>query len=226
MHRSHRNHGASGDRVGHVRPSDTIRPMPIYQYLCPHCNRIYDFLSRTVTPSRDPVCPRCAATDLTKQVSRFAVVRGGRGGDDDGFGGGDAFDDDGGFGGGPDPLGNPRNAAEMERLMADAEHLDDNNPRELGRFMRRMTELAGEPVGPEMDEALRRLEAGEDPDRIEDDMGDLMGELPADGSHAGAAGDAAFTDPSSGAVPIDAAVPTTEAAKRGRPAKDRGLYEM
>lgn len=202
--------------------------MPIYQYLCPHCNRIYDFLSRSVTPARDPVCPRCSATNLTKQVSRFAVVRGGRSGDDDGFGGGD-FDDDA-FGGGPDPLADPRNAAEMERLMADAEHLDDNNPRELGRFMRRMTELAGEPVGPEMDEALRRLEAGEDPDRIEDDMGDIMGELPPDGTHDGPAGDAAYLESlagtSSGGGDSDVASAAGVAVKRGRPVKDDGLYEM
>lgn len=201
--------------------------MPIYQYLCPHCNRIYDFLSRTVTPARDPVCPRCSSTNLTKQVSRFAVVRGGRSGEDDGFG------DDGGFGSVPDPLNDPHNAAEMERLMADAEHLDDNNPRELGRFMRRMTELAGEPVGPEMDEALRRLEAGEDPDRIEDDMGDIMGELPPDGTHDGPAGDAAYVEPQAGASSgdggdgeVDVASAAGGTVKRGRPVKDRGLYEL
>ncbi|MEO8083558.1 MAG: FmdB family zinc ribbon protein [Ardenticatenales bacterium] len=196
--------------------------MPIYQYLCPHCNRIYDFLSRTVTPQREPVCPRCGATDLAKQVSRFAVVRGTGGGDDDGFGGDD------GFGPGGDPLADPRAAAEMERLMADAEHIDEGNPRELGRFMRRMTELAGEPIGPEMHEALRRLEAGEDPDRVEDDLGDIMGELPQDGARDGAAVDAAYGAGAEGGDGGDGGIDEAAAAKalRGRPARDGGLYEM
>ena len=104
--------------------------------------------------------------------------------------------------------------------MADAEHLDDNNPRELGRFMRRMTELAGEPVGPEMDEALRRLEAGEDPDRIEDDMGDIMGELPPDGTHDGPAGDAAYVEPQAGASSGDGG--DDECPRPGRRAGRRG----
>lgn len=199
--------------------------MPIYQYLCPHCNRIYDFLARTVTPTRAPVCPRCGAADLAKQVSRFAVVRGGGSAEDDGFGGGD-FDAAGGFGGGSDPLSDPRNAAEMERLMAGAEHLDDDNPRELGRFMRRMSELSGEPIGPEMHEALRRLEAGEDPDRIEDDMGDLIGELPPDGTRDGPAGDAAYAPPPGDASPGAGGAAARSAGKRGRPVKDGGLYEM
>lgn len=204
--------------------------MPIYAYLCPHCNRIYDFLSRTPTPRRDPVCPRCGATDLAKQVTRFAVVRGGRGDDDD-LGPGEAHGD-------PDPLDDPRTAAELERLMADAESIDDDNPRELGRFMRRMTELAGEPLTPDLDEALRRLEAGEDPDRVEDDLGDVLGELPPDGTHAGAAGDAAFAPgaapgdpapaaPTSGGDGSDAVAGGVRARPpRGRPVKDRGLYDL
>lgn len=190
--------------------------MPIYQYLCRRCNRIYDFLSRTTTPQREPICPRCGATDLAKQVARFAVVRGGRG-DDDGYGGP-------GDGGGPDPLDDPRTAAEMDRLMADADTLDDSDPRALGRFMRRMSELAGEPLTPDLGEALRRLEAGEDPDRVEDDLGDVLGELPPDGTHAGPAGDAAFapTAPPEHGEATDGGV----TAPRGQPVKDRGLYEL
>lgn len=194
--------------------------MPIYQYLCHRCNRIYDFLSRTATPQRTPVCPRCGATDLAKQISRFAVVRAGR--DDDG--GVDGPDDLGG----PDVLDDPRTAAEMDRLMAEADTLDDSDPRALGRFMRRMTELAGEPLTPDLHEALRRLEAGEDPDRVEDDLGDVLGELPPDGTHAGPAGDAAFapTAPPGEAGGAAGGAAGGGRAPRGRPVKDRGLYEL
>ena len=47
--------------------------MPIFEFLCPACNRIYSFLSLSAPPSRKPVCPRCGATDLTRVPSSFAV---------------------------------------------------------------------------------------------------------------------------------------------------------
>jgi hypothetical protein len=38
-----------------------------------------------------------------------------------------------------------------------------------------MSEITGEPLDPEMEEAVRRLEAGEDPEAIEEEMGELLG---------------------------------------------------
>jgi hypothetical protein len=72
---------------------------------------------------------------------------------------------------------------EMMRLMAEAEGLDEKDPRQLGRFMRRMSEVSGEPLDEEMEEAVRRLELGEDPEKIEEEFGDLMG--PGDGDGFG-----------------------------------------
>ncbi len=77
-------------------------------------------------------------------------------------------------GDGPDPLEDPRVEREMMRLMEQAEGIDENDPRQLGRLMRRMTEITGEPMEPGMEEALRRLESGEDPEKIEEEMGDLL----------------------------------------------------
>jgi len=57
--------------------------------------------------------------------------------------------------------------------MADAEHMDENDPRQLALMMRRMSEISGEPLDAEMEDAVRRLEAGEDPERVEEDMGGL-----------------------------------------------------
>lgn len=140
--------------------------MPIYEYLCPDCNRIYSFMSRSFSDAKQPTCPKCGAVDLRKQVSRFAFVRGKTSADDE---------SGPGPGGGNDPLDDPRVEREMMKLMSDAEHLDENDPRQLGRFMRRMSELTGEPLDAEMEEAVRRLESGEDPEKIEDDMGDVLG---------------------------------------------------
>ena len=63
-----------------------------------------------------------------------------------------------------------------ESLLAEAEGMDEDDPRAMGRLMRRMAEETGEPMPPEMQEMVRRLEAGEDPEAIEEDMGDVFGE--------------------------------------------------
>jgi len=145
--------------------------MPIYEYLCPRCNRVYSFLAQRMTaPEAPPACPRCGATDLRKQVSRFAFSRGGAERPDR-SGGAAASDGDAG----PDPLDDPRVEREMLRLLADAEHMDEGDPRQMGRFMRRMSELTGEPLDEQTAEAVRRLEAGEDPERVEADLGDVFG---------------------------------------------------
>jgi putative FmdB family regulatory protein len=142
--------------------------MPIYEYLCPDCNRIYSFLSQAYNPDKTPTCPKCGGSRLTKEISRFAFVRGG--GAEGGAGAAAGAE-----GGGPDPLDDPRIEREMMQLMAQAENLDESDPRQLGRLMRRMSEISGEPLDGEMEEAVRRLEMGEDPERIEDDMGDVLG---------------------------------------------------
>ena len=66
-----------------------------------------------------------------------------------------------------------RAMAEMEREMA---HLDENNPKHMAHMMRKMREILPADAMPrELDVAIRRLEAGEDPEKIEEDMGDVLG---------------------------------------------------
>ncbi|OYW04276.1 MAG: hypothetical protein B7Z61_10175, partial [Acidobacteria bacterium 37-71-11] len=48
---------------------------------------------------------------------------------------------------------------------------DAENPRVMAKMMRRMAEASGEPMTPTMDEMFRRLEAGEDPDALEEELG-------------------------------------------------------
>ena len=40
--------------------------------------------------------------------------------------------------------------------------------------MRKLTDMTGMDMGPGMEEALRRMENGEDPEQIEAEMGDLL----------------------------------------------------
>jgi len=62
----------------------------------------------------------------------------------------------------------------MELIAREAGGLDEEDPRQAARLMKKMTEITGMEFGSEMQEALKRLEAGEDPDEIEADMGDLL----------------------------------------------------
>ena len=59
--------------------------------------------------------------------------------------------------------------------MGDMPDLDENDPRSLGRWMRKMSAEAGEDLGPEFDEVVGRLEAGESPEEIENTMPELAG---------------------------------------------------
>ena len=137
--------------------------MPIFEYLCPECNRVFSFLSKGTSDPRQPSCPKCGRKKLRKMLSKFAVTGATR-----------KSQGESGQGGGEDPHEDPRVEREMMKLMSDAEGMDENDPRQLGRLMRRMTELTGDEIEPEMEEAMRRLEGGEDPEKIEEDMGDLL----------------------------------------------------
>ncbi|MFC1868543.1 hypothetical protein ACFL0H_10460 [Thermodesulfobacteriota bacterium] len=62
----------------------------------------------------------------------------------------------------------------MNVLSKEAEHLDENDPRQAANLMRKLTDMTGLNLGPGMEEALARMEAGEDPEQIEAEMGDLL----------------------------------------------------
>jgi hypothetical protein len=53
---------------------------------------------------------------------------------------------------------------------------DENDPKSLGRWMRKMSNEVGEDLGPEFDEVVGRLEAGESPEDIEKSLPELTGE--------------------------------------------------
>ena len=144
--------------------------MPIYEFACPKCRRIFSFLSKRVNPDHLPVCPKCGNKKLSKQVSRFAMSKGLK----EPAAGGETAGD------GP-PLPNfedPRVARAMAEMERDLEHLDENNPRHMAHMMKKMKDLMPPGSVPkELDVAIKRLEAGEDPEKIEADMGDLLGDF-------------------------------------------------
>jgi putative FmdB family regulatory protein len=59
--------------------------------------------------------------------------------------------------------------------MADPSQMEglEDDPRALGRMMRQMSGELGEDMGPEFHEVVSRLEAGQPPEQIEQDLPDL-----------------------------------------------------
>lgn len=49
--------------------------MPIYEYRCLGCRKIFSFLVGVVADSGEPVCPKCGGRELKKLISRVARVR-------------------------------------------------------------------------------------------------------------------------------------------------------
>jgi putative FmdB family regulatory protein len=153
--------------------------MPIYEFACPKCRVIFSFLSKRINPDRLPVCPKCGSKRMQKQMSKFAMIRGVEE---------SSARPDGDEGPMPD-MDDPKIARAMAEIERDMEHLDENNPRHMAQVMRKMKDTM--PLGTlpkEMDVAIARLEAGEDPEKIEADMGDIFGDVMGGGDAGGGGG--------------------------------------
>ena len=87
----------------------------------------------------------------------------------------------------------PRIERAMSELERDMEHLDENNPKHMAHMMRKMKDIMPPGTVPkELDIAIKRLEAGEDPEKIEEDMGDVLGDLMG-GEEGGTGGGGGYT---------------------------------
>ncbi len=131
--------------------------MPIYEYRCHKCRRRVSVYFRSFSAVSDPVCPNCGSTELTKLVSRISVMK-----------------------------------SEESRLedLADPSSLsglDENDPKSIARWARKMGQEMGEDLGPEYEEMIDRMEAGEMPD--EEGTGGMPGmgdeSMPGMGSAGG-----------------------------------------
>jgi putative FmdB family regulatory protein len=134
--------------------------MPIYEFYCADCHRVYSFLSRLVAPERRPACPRCGRRELTRRVSLFAISKGRK--------------EEPASPAGEPSLDEDRLERAMQELASEAEGMNEDDPRQSARLMRKLFGATGVPVTGRMEEALKRLEAGESAERVEEEMGDVF----------------------------------------------------
>lgn len=123
--------------------------MPIYEYRCYDCKRRVSIFWRTFSEAKvGSKAPVCPRCGESNLTRLMSRVRVIR--------------------------------SEESRLddMSDMDFpdLDENDPKSMGRWMRKMSAEVGEDLGPEFDEVVGRLEAGEDPEEIEKSMPDLTGD--------------------------------------------------
>jgi putative FmdB family regulatory protein len=113
--------------------------MPIYEYRCADCHGKTTVITLSVSETVDPVCSHCGGHNLTKLVSRVAVRR--------------------------------SDESRLESLAdpSSLAGLDENDPKSVARWMKKMGQEMGEEAGGDLDEeidkamedAARDKEAGE-----------------------------------------------------------------
>ena len=117
--------------------------MPIYEFRCQACRRRVSVFQRSIGTPQNATCSHCGSTDLRRLISRFAVVRGE-----------DALMDD----------------LDDDSMLAG---VDENDPKSMAAWARKMSSRFGEDVGPEFDEMVEQMEAGEMPDEEGAGAGDF-----------------------------------------------------
>ena len=122
--------------------------MPIYEYRCADCHRRVSIFFRLFSNAEvEPDCPRCGGSGLSRLISRVAIVR-----------------------------------SEDSRLddLADPSMLgglDEDDPKSIARWMRKMSSEVGEEMPEEFDEVIDRLESGQSPEEIEESMPELADDM-------------------------------------------------
>ena len=120
--------------------------MPVYEYRCAQCRHKTALFVRSLSAPVAPACEGCGSDKLSRVLSTFAVHRSSAGRFED-------MTDDAAFG-----------------------DMDESDPRAMAQMMRGMGGEMGQEMGPEFDEMVDRVEAGEDLDDLDgggDDFDDI-----------------------------------------------------
>jgi putative FmdB family regulatory protein len=118
--------------------------MPLYDYRCLNCKqKVSVRLSYAEYDTAKPKCPECGSDKLQRAIGRVRIAK--------------------------------SEDARMESLADPSNFgdLDENDPKSMAKFMRKMGSEMGEEMPPEFGEVADRLEAGESPESIEQSMPEL-----------------------------------------------------
>jgi putative FmdB family regulatory protein len=133
--------------------------MPSYEFQCLDCRSRFElYLTYDQYGIVEICCTHCDSTNIQRKIGRIRVAKS----EDSRL---DDLSSD---------FSDPAAMAGLE-----------DDPKALGRMMRKMSREMGEDMGPEFDEVIDRLEKGQSPDEIEKAIPDIGGD---DGTGGGFGG--------------------------------------
>jgi len=118
--------------------------MPTYDFICNNCSQRFDvFLTFAEYGRKTVKCTHCNSKNVRRRMTRVRIAK-----------------------------------SEESRMDSMADEFSgfegmEDDPKEMGRMMRRMGKEMGEDLPPEFDEVVDRLESGQSPEEIESAIPDL-----------------------------------------------------
>lgn len=110
--------------------------MPLYEFKCNKCGKIFTFLVGVIANNTDPFCPRCGSKELTKLISRVRAH-----------------------------LSEESRLENLASSFENIDISDNPTPREVRSLMRKLTSALGDEVDreiiDEMEEAIEEELKGE-----------------------------------------------------------------
>lgn len=118
--------------------------MPTYDYVCNNCNQRFDvFLTFAEYGNKPVTCTHCKSKNVRRRMTKVRIAK--------------------------------SEESRMESMADDFSGIEglEDDPRAMGRMMRKMGKEIGEDLPPEFDEVVGRLESGQSPEDIEKEVPDI-----------------------------------------------------
>ena len=125
--------------------------MPTYDFICNNCNQRFDvFLTYSEYGKKAVTCANCGSKKVRRRMTKVRIAK-----------------------------------SEESRMEGMADEFSgfegmEDDPKAMGRMMRKMGKEMGEDLPPEFDEVVDRLEAGQSPEEVEKALPDLGGAASSD----------------------------------------------
>ena len=121
--------------------------MPTYDFICNDCNQRFDvFLSFAEYGKKTVKCAFCGSKNVRRRMTKVRIAK--------------------------------SEDSRMESMADDFSGFEglEDDPKAMGRMMRKMGKEMGEELPPEFNEVVDRLEKGQSPEEIEKEVSDLGGD--------------------------------------------------
>lgn len=115
--------------------------MPTYDYICNNCNQRFDvFLTFAEYGKKTVTCTHCQSKNVRRRMTKVRIAK--------------------------------SEDSRMESMADDFSGIEglEDDPKAMGRMMRKMGKEMGEELPPEFNEVVGRLESGQSPEQIEKEV--------------------------------------------------------